>query len=473
MSRLVPATQSTTRPMPSEIDVRICDGELPPFWDDSVAFVANLLALFFGNENETDCLSKQVGEIDSYGGRLIPILNILFRGGNNLLILERRPDETLCEYFANDLGLDLPEIEILTHANYVNAGRAASAGDADQANHFLGQVAGCTPSRMDGYVTDETLHKIAQHLGKQTVTTPEGSHRGNNKYLLHQFLCEAGLPHFTTVMADAAKDVPTAVKELSGKGYRSAVLKSQIGASGIGIMKLSSIDDENALPEIPEHYFYEGAAMVQGWLEPGIQNITNILSPSVQMFLDESSVYLFDLTEQILSSQSIHEGNESPPRYLDSMPSVRDELLRQASQAGRWLHSVGYRGTASTDFLVVQKDDNSFEVYVCEINARVTGATYPSILANHFHPSGAWLLRNIRIHDPISGKALIGKMNQASHLYRSGVTSGVLPLNFNFGAGDLVQKGQFLAIGDSLDHCHASLEAMVDDLPIGWQFERD
>ena len=44
-------------------------------------FFANLLALFFGNEAETKSLADEVGEIDSYGGRLIPILNLIFRKG--------------------------------------------------------------------------------------------------------------------------------------------------------------------------------------------------------------------------------------------------------------------------------------------------------------------------------------------------------------------------------------------------------
>ena len=43
-----------------------------------------------------------MGEVDSYGGRLIPILNILFKGPDNVLILERPPDETLCNYFRHE-----------------------------------------------------------------------------------------------------------------------------------------------------------------------------------------------------------------------------------------------------------------------------------------------------------------------------------------------------------------------------------
>ena len=99
-------------------------GHLPPLWDRQVAFFANLLALFFGNDEQTASLTAEVGEIDSYGGRLIPILNLLFRNENNLLVLEREPDEILCRYLSDDLGLSLPGMQVLRHAEYVELGHA-------------------------------------------------------------------------------------------------------------------------------------------------------------------------------------------------------------------------------------------------------------------------------------------------------------------------------------------------------------
>ncbi|MCB1089114.1 MAG: hypothetical protein KDM63_18910, partial [Verrucomicrobiae bacterium] len=75
---------------PAAIPVIASPGTLPPFWDRNAVFIANLLGLFFGNEEETRLLSEEVGEVDSYGGRLIPIIDLLFAGpGKNLLVLER------------------------------------------------------------------------------------------------------------------------------------------------------------------------------------------------------------------------------------------------------------------------------------------------------------------------------------------------------------------------------------------------
>jgi hypothetical protein len=58
-------------------------------------------------------------------------------------------------------------------------------------------------------------------------------------------------------------------------------------------------------------------------------------------------------------------------------------------------------------------------------------------------------------------------------LYRAGDRSGVLPVNFNFGADNLVHKGQFLCLGENMEACHRILRAAESDLPVAWDYERD
>ena len=80
-------------------------GQLPKGWDCNVIFIANINSLFYGNEFETNILRDEIGSIDTYGGRLVPFLNLLFNKSQNLLVLERTPDPTLLEYFQKDLKL--------------------------------------------------------------------------------------------------------------------------------------------------------------------------------------------------------------------------------------------------------------------------------------------------------------------------------------------------------------------------------
>ena len=101
-------------------------------------------------------------------------------------------------------------------------------------------------------------------------------------------------------------------------GYSTAVVKAQIGASGYGMIKLNTQNPR--LDSMPNYLFFEGPCMVQGWLDEERPGVRRIGSPSIQMFLDDHTVSLFDWTEQILSEASVHEGNMSPPPYIRRTP---------------------------------------------------------------------------------------------------------------------------------------------------------
>ncbi len=462
--------------IPTENEIAFVDthGQLPPLWNRQVAFFANLLALFYGNELQTDALRDEVGEIDSYSARLIPIMNLLFHDSQNLLVLEREPDVSLCNYLKNDLGLSLPHLEVLPHQEYAEIGIQITKAQELRPASYLEQIEKLNIEWIDGYVTDETITGIAHHTGCKTITTKDASRDGNNKLKLHQFLIEAGLPAFETVLAESPLDIQPCAQELHRRGYRAAVIRAQIGASGIGMMRLHDLSNLGALPEIPPYFFFEGACLVQGWLEPGIKEIEKIRSPSTQLFVNDTTVYAYDMTEQILSQESIHQGNISPPPYLNDWPGLREETMRQAEQVGRWLQCTGYRGTASIDWLVVEKTGQSeLEVIVCEINARVTGATYPSLIARHFLPEGAWLLRNLRLRSPTSTEDLLKMFDEPGHLFYPDKKAGIIPLNLNFGSDNRVHKGQFLCLAETTDACQKYLQLAEQDLPVQWDSDRD
>ena len=357
-------------------------------------------------------------------------------------------------------------MRVLTHADYKTLGRGGANGFR---RHLLEELRTHPASWIDAYVTDETVLSLAAELDMQPLCDPGASLRGNNKRLFHQFMESAGHPVFETSMASAPEEVAACLKQLARSGYQQAGIKAAIGASGIGLMTAPT---SGPAPCVPEYFFHEGACMVQGWLEPGRGGVLNIASPSVQLFLDDDTVYLYDLTEQILSDASIHQGNESPPLYLDEHGGLTEALFGQASDAGAWLHRQGYRGTASVDFLVAFTA-TGFEAFGCEINARVTGATYPSVLARHYLPRGGWLMRNLRLKQPVAGADVLQLRDQHGHLFRKGATEGILPINFNLDSDDLVTKGQFLCLGESSKQCHQLLDAANQDLALDWDYDRD
>jgi len=454
--------------MSANVDVH--PGRLPRFWDRNVVFFANLMSLFYGNTDQTKELAAEVGGIDSYGGRLVSVLNLLFRGGKNLLVLERGPDPDLMNYFAGTLGLELPEWEIMEDSAYrvlVDEEAARADSELRRASTRIRQH----PAEwVDGFVTDRQLSQVAEAMAKQTVSTLQGSRCGNNKYYLHLHFQNSGWPVLDTLMAEQPDQVESALEELKARGYAAAVVKAQVGASGIGMIKLSTNAAE--MPRIPDHMFYEGACMVQGWLDESVEGVSRVGSPSVQMFLDEDTVSLYDITEQILSADSVHEGNLAPPPYLDEQPRLRETILEQAAVAGRWLHDQGYRGTASADFLAVRRGGAS-QARICEVNARVTGATYPAIQARNFLPHGAWLMRNLRLRRTLTSPTLLSLLADAGVLYDGGAEEGVFPFNLNVDDDNNVFKGQFLCLAGSRSRCTELMQGVQHALPVESRYDRD
>ena len=445
-------------------------GQLPAFWNRSIIFFANIQSIFFDNQGGLERLKQRVSGVETYGGRLIPIINLMFSGDKNLLVLERPPDQTLLHYFEDDLGLSIPDIAILSHSAYNDLPNQIDKSIHTEKSAELTLIQQHSASWIDGFVSDKVLMKIAKSLYKPTISSMEGSKKGNNKFLLHNNLSEKGFPVFDTILASSLNDIPACIATLRNKGYKKAVVKSQIGASGIGITSLPTVPDGPI--SIPEHFFFEGPCMVQGWLDETVKNVRHMGSPSIQMFLDDRTLSLYDITEQILNKDCVHEGNLSPPLYFSKNDWVFKELFRQATASGSWLHEQGYRGTASVDFLVVEHCGN-IEVRVCEINARITGATYPSIIARHFLPHDAWLMRNIRFAKPLKDRSLLKILDQAGYLFRPGMQEGVLPINLNLNDDSNVQKGQFLFLAKSVDDCILILEQMESILPFSWHYDSD
>ena len=449
--------------------IKIQPADPPPFWNRRALFVSNIHSIFYGNVDETRQLMDEITGSHSYGGRVMSILDLLFHQHPNLMLLEVAPEPSLVEYLFGQIGLSMPQYDIIDLSGYE---RLASAPDlAAAAKTPLFQRLREHPAEwVDGFVTDTKLVKIAELLGKQTISSLEGSKNGNNKYLLYCHQVQQQLPVFDTLLASDREQARARLSELRTGGYRKAVVKAQIGASGYGMIVVDLSDPAKA--DVPEYLFFEGPCMVQGWIEDGVLGMRKLASPSVQLFLNTDTVFLYDMTEQILSEQSIHQGNMSPPPVAQQFPEIESELWRQAGIAGTWLHRQGYRGTGSVDFLIIERHGR-LETVICEINARVTGATYPAFLARHFRPKGDWLMRNIAFRKPMIGADLIALIDRARVLFRAGGDAGIIPFNFNTDSNGRVLKGQFVAIADHIDECASLLNRAWSELPVEWGYDRD
>jgi hypothetical protein len=443
---------------------------LPAFWHRSVVFFCNIHSIFYDNREEAEELISQIYGAHSYGSRVVSILNLLFDRGPNKILLEAAPEPGLLDYLSGDLRLSLPSFEVMDHRGYRDLISTLEADDPSHLHPLTTALRNHPASWVDGFVTDRDLVQLATRLHKRTITTAEGSKNGNNKYLLYRHQLEKGLPVFDTLLASDPGEIPSCLERLSAVGYGTAVVKAQIGASGYGMIKLDCAQPR--LHAVPSYFFFEGPCMVQGWLDQETLGARRIGSPSIQMFLNDDAVFLFDWTEQILSDSSVHEGNMSPPPYASQYPEIEQELFRQGAVAGEWLHAQGYRGTASTDFLVIFREGR-IQVILCEINARVTGATYPAVLARHFMPEACWSMRNIQFRQSLDGRQILSLMDRAGVLYRPASSRGILPFNFNIDAEGGVIKGQFLCMGKDQQDCSGLLTRAWNELPVAWGYDRD
>lgn len=449
---------------------QIITGQMPPFWDQSVIFFANILSLFYGNTQETEVLKKEVGALETYGSRLLPLIDLMYRRKQNLLILEVAPDKHLTEYFKAELKLTLPEVKLIPHAVYCEFNKDVQHMSPPAQAAFEELAARSTPW-LDGYVVDKTLVSLAKQLGKKTIGTRDGSRKGNDKLMLQRFLKSRGLNIFESHEAGNLEEIHAAMQSLHSHGYRDVVVKAPIGASGVGMIKFPA-DKKCDSGDFPEYIFFEGNVLVQGWLDEHTEGVKLIGSPSVQMFINHDGVYLYDMTDQILSIDSIHEGNVAPPQFFDDGYDCREELLRQAALTGEWLYDEGYRGPGSIDFHVIHRNAQ-LEVRVCEINARVTGATYPALLARTFLPGGVWMMRNIRFDPRHNTDSLLDDIDEAGLLFRPGQTEGILPFNFNPNSQGQIVKGQFLFLAPDMSTAEGLIKRMQAVDKIKGVYDRD
>lgn len=210
--------------------------------------------------------------------------------------------------------------------------------------------------------------------------------------------------------------------------------------------------------------------MVQGWIDDALPGVRFVASPSAQLFLGDGDPFVYDSTEQILSHESIHEGNVAPPPCLLGSPELEAEFLRQAHMVAVWLAEQGYRGTASVDFLLIERD-GGMVLYVCEVNARVTGATYPSLLAHRFHPDGAWQMRNVRPEDAPGAARLLGLLDGARLLFDGKL--GFIPVNFNETPEGGVAKMQLLALGRDVAETNEMFDRLAANPELKCHYDRD
>jgi len=439
-------------------------GRLPDCWPDSAVFFANLDCIFFGDPLKTEELVANVMGFSGYGARMLPVLGLLFRGSENALLLGEEPDADLSVFFRDVLGLRLPEV--LVHHLPPTCGLRTLGLDAV----ILHRLRASRAPFLDGYVTDPYLEELAAELGKRTVNSHRQCVLANDKIGLNRYLAAASLPLFDGGEATAG-ELRTELERLALLGYRRAAVRAALGASGFGMQVIDL--ETGASRGLSASLHGEERLLVQGWVEEGRLGCSELASPSVQFFCGaEERVSLYDFTDQLLSNNSVHEGNMAPPLSMALEETVRTEIVRQATLVSAWIASLGYRGPGSIDFLVWRQEGGT-RVQVCEVNARVTGATYPSLLALRCNPGGAWLMRNMVFGPCMNVRQFLGFLAERELLFEARSQHGIIPVNVIRAADGQIVKCQLLFLAETTQRCLRLMEEFPAILPSSCRFERD
>jgi hypothetical protein len=131
-------------------------------------------------------------------------------------------------------------------------------------------------------------------------------------------------------------------------------------------------------------------------------------------------------TDQVLDANLHHAGNRFPSCAL-----LVDEMIAHAEALGHHLRDMGYAGWAGCDFCeYMDPTTGEPRLFFAELNARINGASYPTIAAGRL---GASLDRPMAF---VSGYLTTGARSFAelagrlgSQLLRPGGRPGTLPYN--------------------------------------------
>ena len=186
---------------------------------------------------------------------------------------------------------------------------------------------------------------------------------------------------------------------------KQVVVKLNEGVSGLGnlLLELTANTSENIRQqiesaEIDDDESYADKIISEGAIVEEFISGAQIESPSVQLRLTPlGQVELLSTHDQML-------GGPSGQSYLGAVFPADTEysagIIQDAIKIGERLAKEGILGRFAVDFVVVKKDDGTWENYAIEINLRKGGTTAPFLILQYLTDGH---------YDPASGVFLTGK----------------------------------------------------------------
>jgi PGM1 C-terminal domain len=207
-----------------------------------------------------------------------------------------------------------------------------------------------------------------------------------------QVFAEAGIAHPPGVEGlGSREEVAKAVARLAEEhpDTERVIIKLNDGVSGFGNATVdlrgldgvttesveAALDDLSIDPAIGDVNAYFAQLERQGGVVEVMVSGQTVRSPSVQLRITPlGKVELLSTHDQILGGDSgqIFLGSRFPAE-----PAYARQISRSAARVGEVLAKRGVIGRFALDYVVVERDDGSWDEYAIEVNLRKGGTTHP------------------------------------------------------------------------------------------------
>jgi len=263
--------------------------------------------------------------------------------------------------------------------------------------HVIEEIRNLIPDKdrahMVPFMTTWDDRELAMRLGIPMYGADPAQVSLGTKSESRRLFAEAGVPYPRgTAGLRSRQDVVDALADLleAAPGVTSAVVKLNEGVSGFGnaIVALtpSGADPtrdeiDSVIDQLPIHEtigdvesFFSHFAVEGGVVEELIAG-ESVRSPSVQLRITPlGEVELLSTHDQILggSSGQVFMGSRFPADL-----GYARQISASAARVGERLAEEGVIGRFAIDYIVVERDDGSWDDYAIEINLRKGGTTHP------------------------------------------------------------------------------------------------
>ena len=388
-------------------------------------FLGNSKILYLNDRHEEEDTHKE-DRRKLYDKRIFPLLE-----KDDFTIFAEKIDSFLWDYYRS---LDLAKIKpknIFYADSYLKYPSLTKAVLADK--NLIQRLKQEKFHFLMPYIESYDMGKLAGEIGAFLFRSADFTDWINNKSNYRKVLRELKLPLIPGYQTNLEK-AKRHFKELKKRGFKKVVLKKERSVSGFSVFVTEKEEDFDQC--LKDNLSEQKSFVLEGFIEDVRY------SPNFQYFITENNVEFIVATDQILEKDRVSYSGNLYPSFLIKKPAVLKTINEMSEKICGYLQTKRCFGLAGIDYIVTKQG----KVYSTEVNARINGSTFPSLIIEKLFGEDAnihWLFKTFHFK-PVSFENLFNKFK---YFIKKRGDFGVLPIGV-----DLLEsmgEGQFMIISRS------------------------